>query len=76
MIFLDLQKAYDALERSRCLEILEGYGVGPRACRLLWTYWRRLKMVERAGRYYGTDFKGNKGVTQGDSLSPNISMWW
>ena len=24
-IFLDLQKAYDALERSMCLEILEGY---------------------------------------------------
>ena len=29
MIFLELHKAYDALERSRCLEILEGYGVGP-----------------------------------------------
>ena len=29
VIFLDLHKAYDALERSRCLEILEGYGVGP-----------------------------------------------
>ena len=28
MIFLDLHKAYDALDRSRCLEILEGYGVG------------------------------------------------
>ena len=27
VIFLDLHKAYDALERSRCLEILEGYGV-------------------------------------------------
>ena len=24
VIFLDLQKAYDALGRSRCLEILEG----------------------------------------------------
>ena len=29
MIFLDLHKAYDALDRSRCLDILEGYGVGP-----------------------------------------------
>ena len=25
VIFLDLTKAYDALDRSRCLEILEGY---------------------------------------------------
>ena len=31
VIFLDLQKAYDALERSICLDILEGYSVGPRA---------------------------------------------
>ena len=29
VIFLDLTKVYDALDRSRCLEILEGYGVGP-----------------------------------------------
>ena len=39
VIFLDLHKAYDALDRSRCLEILEGYGVGPRALRLLRRYW-------------------------------------
>ena len=26
-IILDLQKAYDALDRGRALEILEGYGV-------------------------------------------------
>ena len=30
VIFLDLRKAYNNLETSRCLEILEGYGVGPR----------------------------------------------
>ena len=38
VIFLDLTKVYDALDRSRCLEILEGYGVGPSARRLLTTY--------------------------------------
>ena len=36
VISLDLTKAYEALDRSRILEILEGYGVGPRARRLLW----------------------------------------
>ena len=35
VVFLDLQKAYDALDRSRCLKILEGCGVGPRAWWLL-----------------------------------------
>ena len=38
VIFLDLTKAYYALDRSRCLEILEGYGVVPNARRLLKTY--------------------------------------
>ena len=35
VIFLDPTKAYDALDSSRSLEILERYGVGPRARRLL-----------------------------------------
>ena len=72
MIFLDLHKAYDALDRSRCLEILERYGVGPRARKILQTYWRRLKMVARSGRYYETAFKGERGVAQGDPLSTTI----
>ena len=38
VIFLDLHKAYDALDKSRCLEILEGYDMGPRSCRILRTY--------------------------------------
>ena len=38
VIFLDLTKAYDALDRSRCLDILEGYGVGTRALCLLRRY--------------------------------------
>ena len=72
VIFLDLHKAYDALERSRCLKILEGYGMGPRTCRILQTYWRRLTMVARAGGYCRAVFKGNRGVTQGDTLSTTI----
>ena len=49
MINLDLTKAYDALDRSRCLEILEGYSISPNARRLLTNYWRRLTMVVRTG---------------------------
>ena len=63
---------HDALDRSRCLDILEGYGVGPGARRLLSNYWRRLTMAARAGEYYGTAFGGERGVTQGDPLSPTL----
>ena len=55
-----------------CLEILEGYVVGPKARRLLTNYWRRLTMVARAGGNYRTSFGGERGVTQGDPLSPTI----
>ena len=72
MIFLDMNKAYDALDRSRCLEILENYGVGPRARRLLQTYWKWLTMVARFGRYYRTTFEGAHGVTKGYPISPTI----
>ena len=72
VIFLDLTKAYDASDRSRSLEILEGYGVELRARRLLRAYWGKSTMVARAGGYFGTGFKGEMGVTQGDPLSPTI----
>ena len=72
VIFLDLHKAYGALYRSRCLEILEGYGVGPQAFRLLHAYCRRMMMVARAGGYYGAAFKEERGVTQGYPLSTTI----
>ena len=48
-IFPDLHKEYDALYRSRCLDILEGYGVGPMDLRLLRKYWERLQMVTQVG---------------------------
>ena len=70
VIFLDLQKAYVTLDRSRCLEILEEYGVGPQACRLLRKYWSQLMMMMGVGWYYGVAFTGAQGVTQGDPLSP------
>ena len=40
--------------------------------RLLREYWNKSTMVARAGGYYGTGFKGGRGVTQGDPLSPTI----
>ena len=50
-ILLDLHKAYNALDRPRCLDILERYGVGTRALCLLRRYWDRIHMVVQAGGY-------------------------
>ena len=72
VIFLDLTKAYDFLDRSRSLEILKGYGVGERVRRMLKVYWELTTMVARAWSYYGKGFIGGRGETQGDPLSPTI----
>jgi hypothetical protein len=34
-IFLDLHKAYDAMDREKALEILADYGIGPKALRVI-----------------------------------------
>jgi hypothetical protein len=47
-IYLDLRKAYDALDRGQCLEILAGYSVGPSLLRLQKQFWDDAKMVCRA----------------------------
>ena len=71
--FLDFQKAYNALDRSRCMDILEGYDVGTRALRLLHRYWERLQMVAiSSGGYHGKPFQEERGMTQGDPLLPTI----
>ena len=72
VIFLYLHKSYNTLDRSRCLDILEVYCVGPRALRLLQKYWSRMRMVARAGVYYRVALTGARGVTQGYPLSPTI----
>ena len=46
--------------------------MGPRARRLLHTYWDHITMVNRAGGYYDTVFKGCQGATQRRPLSLTI----
>ena len=72
VILINLSKAYDALDREQCLDILVGYGVGPRTIRILQIYWERLHMEENAGGNYGTAFQRHCRVTKGVPLSPTI----
>ena len=57
-IYLYMYKSYAFLDRDRCLEILDGYIVGPRSCRLICTYWYMLKIMANAGGNYVEKFKG------------------
>ena len=76
VIFLDLHKAYDALDKSRCLDILEGYGVGLQSRRMFQSCWRRLTILARAGVTMGRPLRGEKGLHRAIRCPPPYLMWW
>jgi hypothetical protein len=71
-VFLDLKKAFDSIDRERCLLILEGYGVGPGMIRLIRNFWRNAVLVCRASGNYGSSFCAGRGMTQGGPLSAKL----
>jgi hypothetical protein len=68
-IYLALRKAYDTLERGRCLKILAGDRVRPNLLHLQKKFWAKAKLVCRTGGNYGLPFGAHRGVTQGGPLS-------
>ena len=46
-VFIDLRKAYNAMDRGRCLEILKAYGVGPEMLRVIGFFWDHAVLVCR-----------------------------
>ena len=71
-IFLDLRKAFNAMDRGRCLAILNDAGMGPYALLLIQSFWDNEVLVCRAAGYYVCPFKSERGVTQGGPLSSTI----
>jgi hypothetical protein len=62
MIFLDLKKAYDTLDRNRTMKILEGYGVGENVRRIIQTIWQGDTMVPKQAGFFGKPFHATRGV--------------
>ena len=65
LVYLDLRKAYDTVDRDRLLITLEGYGAGPCLCGILETfrYWQRV--VPKQNGFHGPVFHVTRGTTQG-----------
>ena len=72
MIFIDLKKAYDTLDRVQAARILKKYGVGPNVIRFINLIWEGDTMVHRQSGYFGRQFRASRGVRQGDISSPVI----
>ena len=65
LVFLDLKKSYDTIDRRRLLKTLEGYSSGRCMCRLLSVYWVQQEFVTLKNVYQGLHFKATQGTTQG-----------
>jgi len=74
-VFIDLKKAFDAMDQGRCLTILALHGVGPQMLRLIHNFWEMATNVCRAKGNYGRPFKAGRGVTQGGPLSAKLTRW-
>ena len=72
LVFLDLRKAYDTLDRRRTLDILKGYGVGANILSIVERIWAMDTMVPKQAGFYGQPFSASRGVRQGDIVSPMI----
>ena len=68
-VFVDVRKAHDHLNQLKCLEIMTGYGVGPKLLPLQAKFWDQAQMVCHAGGSFGKPFAIFWGITQGGPLS-------
>ncbi len=68
-IYLDLKKAYNALDREQMLNILADYGVRPKMLALQKHFLDTAKLVCRTRGNYGEPFSAGRGITQRGPLS-------
>jgi hypothetical protein len=64
MIFMDLKKAYDTLDRDRTMKILEGYGVGANVRRIIREIWNGDTMVTKQSGFSENLFAQQEGFAR------------
>ena len=72
LVFLDVRKASDTVERFRLIRNLERYSVGPQMYELLATFWVHQKFATRKTGYHSPKCKATYGTVQGGIISPNL----
>jgi retron-type reverse transcriptase len=72
LIFLDITKAYDTLDRDRMLQLLQAYGVGPNICLIIDNIWNNDTLILKQHQYYSQAMQTSRGVRQGDIMSPTL----
>ena len=63
-VFMEIRKAYESLERGRCLDVLRVYGMEPNLAQLIATYWDWQRIVPKTGKFLGKEFRTGRGLMQ------------
>ena len=64
LVFLDLLKAYDTVDRVHLMMNLEGYGAGPHMCKLLSVFWDQQEVITCQNGYHGPHFNTDRTSKQ------------
>ena len=67
-----MNKDYEYLDQMWCMKILQGHGLGKNLQRLLKWFWEGQEVVPRSRGCYRWQFIMERGVTQGEPVSPTI----
>ena len=62
-VFIEVQKAYDSLDRGEYLGVLRKYGMAQNLDRLLNSYWYHQRIVPKTSKFLGKYFRMVRGVT-------------
>ena len=72
LVFFDLRKAYDTVNRDRLIQTLEGYDAGPRMYGLLETLLAHEQVVPIHNGYHRPSFPATRETTQVSLVSPTL----
>ena len=72
LISLDQEKAFDRVDRTFLMNLLQHFGFGPSFCRWISTLYRGANMQVMVNGWLSRKIDLHRGVRQGDSLSPML----
>ena len=73
-IFVDLQKAFDTINRRKIIEKLKKLGLDTKFCNILCSYLTERKCCVRIGKEVSSELEINDGVPQGSVLGPLLFL--
>ena len=70
--FIDFQKAFDSVNRTKLWEILQESGYPPHLIKVVKSLYRDTKVIIETGNFRSDEIATNRGVRQGCGLSPAL----